>query len=108
MEPGGVEVSHCCEDMRDQVDFRCADHPDAGGCGDYLIGFSPRFNEYGLWIHDGEGGSAFSTIVIRFCPFCGAALPDGRRDQWFDRLEALGVDPEAAPDAMLVYGWWND
>lgn len=102
-----MNARHCCDRMSEQVDFRCDQHPDPGMCGDYLVGYSERFDEYGLWVHDGPAGSASSWIEIRHCPCCGVALPDSRRDEWFDRLEALGVEPDEAPDAMQSHGWWS-
>jgi hypothetical protein len=97
---------HCCEHLREHVEFRCDDHPERASCGDYLIGWSETFDEYGVWIHDGPGGAASSWLVIQHCPFCGARLPATRRDEWFDRLEANGLDPEDAPDDLRRYGWW--
>lgn len=59
-------------------------------CGD-------RFREFGLRIL--AGGASF--LVLAFCPFCGARLPSSMRDQWFDRLEELGLEPEDdLPDAL--------
>lgn len=103
-----MNLRHCCDRLAEQVNVHCDQHPEAGGCSDYLIGFSPKFDEYGLWIHDGPGGSAASRLLIDFCPFCGTALPRARRDDWFDRLELLGLEPEDAPDDMQRYGWWRD
>ncbi|WP_177191507.1 DUF6980 family protein [Nocardioides luteus] len=39
-------------------------------------------------------------------PFCGTELPESRRDEWFDRIEDLELEAEAAPKEMLDYGWW--
>jgi hypothetical protein len=36
-----------------------------------------------------NGGS--SSILINFCPFCGAQLPESKRDLWFKKLETLGI-----------------
>jgi len=72
-----------------------------------VIGYSETFDEYGLWIHDGPEGSASSWVEIRHCPFCAAALPSSRRDDWFDRLEEQGLEPEDAPEEMRRNGWWS-
>src|SRR4051812_25368683 len=82
---------HCCDDMRVALTSSCAQHPDRFDCPDALVDYIPKFDEYGLIIHDG-GRSAF---VIRFCPFCGAILPESKRDKWFETLEALCIDPWA-------------
>jgi len=75
---GGFRVeAHCCDEMRRQVERVCEQHPDRFDCPDCLIYYSPRFNEYGLIVHD--GGSAYSRI--RVCPWCGTRLPESLRDE---------------------------
>ena len=53
------------------------------------------------------GGS--SVINIRFCPWCGSRLPDSRRDEWFDRVEELGVDPWGydVPEEYMSDAWYE-
>jgi hypothetical protein len=75
--------------MREQAEYRCDQHPDPFDCPDNLVYYNATFNEYGLIIHDGGG----SKLNIDYCPWCGTALPASRRDEWFDRIEALGLDP---------------
>jgi hypothetical protein len=67
--------------------------------------YIPKFREYGLPILD--GGTSY--IAIQFCPWCGARLPDGLRNEWFDALEKLGlaVDSENIPEKFLSDRWWN-
>jgi hypothetical protein len=97
---------HCCDDMNDAVTSSCADHPDRYDCADALIDYSPKFDEYGLIIHDG----GTSSRQICFCPFCGAALPASKRDQWFEALEARGIDPDGSsvPDSFESDRWWRE
>jgi hypothetical protein len=80
---------HCCDAMARQVNRRCDQHDDPFDCPDALVGFSARFQEYGLILHDG----GTSSIGIVFCPWCGRRLPASRRDRWFEELEARGIDP---------------
>ncbi|XBB65931.1 hypothetical protein ABFU82_17655 [Nocardioides sp. WV_118_6] len=101
-----MTIHHCCDRLREAVEFRCDRHPEVGECGDYVIGYSDKFDEYGLWLHDGPGGSASSWIEIQHCPFCGGRMSPSRRDRWFDRLEELGVEPEDAPSDMQNSTWW--
>jgi hypothetical protein len=70
-----------------------------------LLAYSPKFDEYGMIIHD--GGS--STVQILFCPWCGTKLPDSKRDRWFDELEAQGIDPTSSsiPEVYQTDKWWN-
>jgi hypothetical protein len=75
--------------MTRQADWHCDTHADRYDCADALISFTAKFREYGLIIHD--GGS--SVIVISYCPWCGARLPESQRDRWFGKLERLGINP---------------
>lgn len=100
------QVQHCCENLREQVNYHCDQHPQPGSCSGHLVRYAPEFDEYGLWIHDGENGSAGSSLAIAYCPFCGTSLPGSRRNEWFDLLESRGLEPEDAPETMLGYGWW--
>jgi hypothetical protein len=79
---------HCCDTMSEMLAFTCNQHSDPFDCPDCLVRYIPKFDEYSLIIHD--GGS--SSVSIGFCPWCGARLPDSKRDRWFDELEALGFD----------------
>lgn len=72
-----TEKLHCCEMMTGAVNERCDVHPDPFDCADNLIYHSARDDEYGIIIHD--GGSSFS--VITYCPWCGAKLPESKRDR---------------------------
>ena len=63
---------HCCELMRSNVESVCDQHPDRYDCPDCLIDYWPKTGRYGIMIHD--GGS--SMIVMAFCPWCGAKLPE--------------------------------
>ena len=101
-----VEPMICCQRMRAQIEHACPDHPRRGECPDQLVGYSAKFDEYGLWIRTGEHASASSWLAIDFCPWCGTALPVSRRDEWFDRVEALDLDARTAPTEMEGYGWW--
>ncbi|MBU2978787.1 hypothetical protein [Alteromonas sp. C1M14] len=79
---------HCCQEMEKSVTLDCDQHPDIYSCPDVLVRYIPKFDEYGIIIHD--GGSAASEI--KFCPWCGNTLPESKRDAWFDALEELGFD----------------
>lgn len=79
---------HCCEDMVRNSTLDCDIHTDKYDCPDVLIHYSEKFDEYGLIVHD--GGTA--SIHMNYCPFCGFKLPESKREQWFDELEALGYD----------------
>jgi hypothetical protein len=60
----------CCDDMRRQVEFRCADHADLSDCPDSLVVSLENPARFGIRVHD--DGSSY--IAIRYCPWCGANL----------------------------------
>ncbi|MDT0449446.1 DUF6980 family protein [Streptomyces hesseae] len=82
-------TNHCCQAMNSHVNVLCGEHSDVYACPDTLIGFSAKFQEYGLIVHDG----GTSSIIIEFCPWCGRCLPESQRERWFDELERRGIDP---------------
>jgi hypothetical protein len=60
----------CCDDMRWQLEFRCADHADLSDCPDSLVVVLENPARFGIRVHD--GGTSF--VAIRYCPWCGANL----------------------------------
>jgi hypothetical protein len=98
--------NHCCEQMNKQVSLACHQHADRFECPDALIDYSPKFDEYGLIIHDGGSGS----VVIEYCPWCGTKLPGSKRDRWFDELERMGIDDptdEQIPERYKSEAWYR-
>ena len=76
--------------MTEAVNLVCKAHPDRYECPDALIDYSPRFDEYGIIVHN--GGQSY--VEINYCPWCGAELPRSRRVQWFEELDKRGIhDP---------------
>lgn len=88
------DFPHACERMRVALDAQLG-----------AVRYLPKFREYGIPLLEDRGTSVLS---ISFCPFCGAALPGSVRDDWFDRLEALGLEPgdEGIPHDMQTDEWW--
>ena len=89
--------------MSDQVERRCDEHVDRFACPDNLVAFIPKFQEYGLIVHDG----GTSMIGITFCPWCGQRLPESLRERWFEELEGRGIDPSTdhIPDDFQDDRW---
>jgi hypothetical protein len=85
---------HCCEEMQRHLVE-----------GDLALRYIPKFREYGILILD--GGSSMQEI--RFCPWCGCALPPSLRDTWFEEVEALGLEPESPnlPANYRTDAWWK-
>jgi len=71
------------------IDLCCSQMESAVADPTIPVDYVPKFREYGIRILD--GGS--SQLNMTFCPWCGRKLPDSLRDEWFDSLERLGVDP---------------
>jgi hypothetical protein len=50
--------------------------------------------------------------TIEYCPWCGARLPSSLRDEYFERLEQLGLEPEPAAYRSIFGrmrgGAWRD
>jgi hypothetical protein len=82
----------CCEEMG-----KALEHPE------HQMYYSAAYEEYGLCLTSG-----YEYSVIAHCPWCGSRLPNSKRDEWFDELEAQGLDPWGAPvpDEYLGPEWW--
>jgi hypothetical protein len=68
------------------------------------IDYLPKYREFTLIL---DGGPVLQ--LISFCPWCGEELPSSLRDQFFDHLEAMNLDPED-PRVPLDYrsdAWWR-
>jgi hypothetical protein len=88
-------LPHCCEQMKASIEN-----------SEIPIRYTPKFREYGIEILDG----GTSKLDLCYCPWCGTKLPESLRDDWFDRLEELGVDPfsDAVPEIFQDDRWWID
>jgi hypothetical protein len=95
----------CCAVMRKEVEHLCSHHPNTHDCPDHLIGYSARFDEYGIIIHDG----GTSSSIIAYCPWCGTRLPESKRDRWFAEIEARGLDPDESniPEEYKTEAWYQ-
>jgi len=82
----------------------CDEHSDPYECPDYVVSYIEKFDEYGLIVHDGGR----SSYEISFCPFCGAKLPESKRDRWFEELEAIGIEDPSEQEIPSKYksGAW--
>jgi hypothetical protein len=98
-------AAHACDRMREELEKRCDEHSDRFACPDALVTYEPKFDEYGIIVHDG----GHSSVQIAFCPWCGVRLPDSKRDRWFDELEARGIDPSnpEVPSEFRTEEWWS-
>jgi hypothetical protein len=70
------------------------------------IVYIPKFREYGVKVLD--GGTSF--LEINYCPWCGNKLPESLRDEWFEILDSLDIDPAAdeIPEKFLNDHWYSE
>jgi hypothetical protein len=99
------ETAHCCDRMKKEVARTSAKGADGSDDPDSLVVYIAKFNEYGINVHDGGA----SYVLIMYCPWCGARLPDSKRDQWFEELERQGLNPwtDTIPDAYQSDAWFR-
>jgi len=93
--------------METAIRLDCESHKDIYACPDVLVSYLPKFDEYGLIVHD--GGSA--SISINYCPWCGSRLPESKRDLWFDELEKLGFDDPSEREIPIEFtsdAWYRN
>ena len=85
--------AHCCDAMNRTLADSSA-----------VVVYMAKFREYGISILD--GGSSFQEIA--YCPWCGGKLPGSLRDEWFDELERLKMEPgdDNVPEEYLSDKWW--
>jgi uncharacterized protein DUF6980 len=85
---------HCCDEMRTHLDS-----------ARIAVAYFAKFREYGIRAL----GCSESMQLMRFCPWCGSALPGSLRNEWFRRLRELELEPESTklPDEMKTDAWWN-
>ena len=87
-------MPHQCELMRSMV-------PDES----VPIAYSPRLREYHLRLVDQE-----AVQRIYYCPWCGSPLPKSLREEFFARLDAMGIDDWddcRIPASMRSDEWWR-
>lgn len=82
----------CCEHM--QKALQDTEHP---------LYYSSAYQEFGIQL-----SSKFEYRVMSYCPWCNSRLPESRRDQWFEKLEEIGIDPwdHDIPIHFLSSAWW--
>jgi len=66
----GYDSQPCCDDMRRQLEFRCADHADLSDCPDSLVVLLENPARFGIRVHD----SGSSCAGMRYFPWCGTNL----------------------------------
>jgi len=97
----------CCEAMHRAVADFCDEHASPWECNDATLVYNEPLDEYGIVLKDRDP----EYVLIAHCPWCAAALPESRREAWFDALEALtfedllGIDADDLPQEFLTAAW---
>lgn len=102
----GIDVSDFpCVHMAYEFSRTCEQHARKDDCPEKVVIYESRFDEYSI----GPRGGGGDFVLISHCPFCGTALPQSKRDRYFDELEELGldVDDETLPEKYRDSSWWN-
>lgn len=88
-------TTHCCNNMTAHLTD-----------SEIGLSYTSKFHEYSLDYHD--GGSSVQQIY--FCPWCGTHLGQSKREEWFEKLEANGIDPfsKAIPLEFQSDEWWRN
>jgi hypothetical protein len=98
-----VPRAHCCEEMTKQANLVYANAASPLlGSTDKRIYWSSAFDEYGLICQPSS-----EILVISHCPFCGARLPESKRDMWESALEGRGWRRwgDLIPEEFLSNAW---
>ncbi|MFR8143659.1 MAG: DUF6980 family protein [Clostridia bacterium] len=97
---------YCCRRMEENVNQTCKEHSNMFECLEQIITYNRKFNEYGIIIHD--GGKSY--LLIEYCPWCGAKLPQSKRKLWFEQLYKLEYKnplEENMPEEFQTDKWWR-
>lgn len=83
----------CCQQMENALQDN--EHP---------IYYSSAFQEFGIKLSSG-----YEYVILNYCNWCGSKLPESKRDDWFDSLEKLGINPweDDIPIHFLSSSWWD-
>lgn len=100
---GASADDYPCVHMVYHATFTCEEHPNLSECSKAAIIYNPKFDEYSIGPRSGTG----DDILIEMCPWCGAKLPESKRDLWFEKLERLGINPwqDDVPEEFNSGAW---
>jgi hypothetical protein len=93
--------------MRKAVANFCDQCEEPWNCNYATVVYNEPLDEYGIVLRDRDA----EYVLIRYCPWCAARLPDSQRDRWFDALEARGFEsplearPADLPPEFLTGAW---
>ena len=101
---------YCCKFMEQQLDGSCRGPEghvtDTTQCPDQVICYSAKLREYSI--------SAISSpsYTATYCSSCGVKFPTDLRDEWFDIIEGMGLDPwmdrDKIPEEFKTDAWWKN
>jgi hypothetical protein len=100
---------YCCAFSKHQLDGHCRGPEghvtDTTQCPDQVLCYNAKLREYSL--------SAVSSpnYTATYCSSCGTKFPTGLRDEWFNLIEGMGLDPwedrDMIPEEFKSDAWWK-
>ncbi len=94
---------HCCLDTAFHI-AHPVETPHQGR--NRVVDWIASWDEYLVPVaHDG-----YAATLMRFCPWCGARLPESKRELWYQSLYQLGYsDPgeDDIPPEFHSDRWWR-
>lgn len=100
------DLDGCCHVMTEQMRLCLDTQPNPLDSPDVFLVWVSALDEYGIPVRDGSG----SIRLIRYCPWCGARLPESKRERWLQELAKLGIDDpttQDAPEEFKTDQWWR-
>lgn len=95
-------MKYCCEEMKCFTD---ESYEEKYGMSRVIV-YDKIFTEYGIIVNDGGN----SSIIIKYCPWCGRKLIDSKRELWFEELNNMGYESPFEEDIPLEFQsdeWWK-
>ena len=94
---------HCCLQMAYYIS-RPVECESQGA--NRVVDWIKPWDEYRIPVsYDGN-----SSTLIAYCPWCGAKLPESKRERWYETLHQLGYDDpseQVIPEEFDSDLWWR-
>ena len=100
---GVTPTHHCCLTMA----FNIAHPVEISHQGrNRVVDWIASWNEYNIPVaYDG-----YAATRMHFCPWCGAKLPESKRDLWYLTLKKIGYDDPGEQEIPAEFNsdsWWR-
>jgi hypothetical protein len=78
---------------------------------DVPIVYIGKYREFGVHVLNGEGNTYQGIYQkLEYCPMIGKKLPASLRDEWFEKIWQLNLEPDDPdiPVELQNEDWWKD